>query len=68
MAVMEIDIPSGFSADLESSKTKLDYAKKTEIRDEKTVVLYYDEVRVHIYHYSHYMLISFTLPLSLLTV
>ncbi|XP_060607320.1 CD109 antigen-like isoform X2 [Ruditapes philippinarum] len=44
MAVMEIDIPSGFSADLESSKTKLDNAKKTEIRDEKTVVLYYDEI------------------------
>lgn len=45
MAVMEIDIPSGFTADLESSDTKLTGSRQAEIRDEKTVVLYYDEIK-----------------------
>ena len=44
MAVIEIDLPSGFSADLESPDTHLDKVRKSEIRDEKTVVLYYDQV------------------------
>ncbi|XP_053387212.1 C3 and PZP-like alpha-2-macroglobulin domain-containing protein 8 [Mercenaria mercenaria] len=44
MAVMEIDLPSGFSADLESSNTKVGNARQTEIREEKTVVLYYDQI------------------------
>ena len=44
MAVIEIDLPSGFSADLESPDTHLDLVRKSEIRDEKTIVLYYDQV------------------------
>jgi hypothetical protein len=49
MAVIEIDLPSGFSADLESPDTHLDKVRKSEIRDEKTVVLYYDEVGTRIF-------------------
>ncbi|XP_045170199.2 CD109 antigen-like [Mercenaria mercenaria] len=49
MAVIEIDLPSGFSADLESPDTKLDHARQSEIRDEKTVVLYYDQILPDVY-------------------
>ncbi|XP_053374571.1 CD109 antigen-like isoform X1 [Mercenaria mercenaria] len=49
MAVIEIDLPSGFSADLESPNTKLDHARQSEIRDEKTVVLYYDQILPNVY-------------------
>ncbi|XP_060573011.1 CD109 antigen-like isoform X2 [Ruditapes philippinarum] len=49
MAVIEIDLPSGFSADLESPDTHLDEVKKSEIRDEKTVVLYYDQILPNVY-------------------
>lgn len=44
MAVIELDMPTGFEADLESSFTDLYMSKKAEIRNSKTVVLYYDEV------------------------
>lgn len=44
MAVIEVDVPSGFVADLEGDLTDLSYSKKSEIRNSKTVVLYYDEV------------------------
>ncbi|KAL4237870.1 hypothetical protein ACF0H5_002580 [Mactra antiquata] len=44
MSVMEIDIPSGFAADLESPDTNIQGTQRSEIRDEKTVVLYYDEI------------------------
>jgi hypothetical protein len=53
MAVIEIDLPSGFSADLESPDTHLDEVKKSEIRDEKTVVLYYDQVRLYIFLFTN---------------
>ncbi|XP_060578353.1 CD109 antigen-like isoform X2 [Ruditapes philippinarum] len=49
MAVIEIDLPSGFSADLESPDTHLDKVRKSEIRDEKTVVLYYDQILPNVY-------------------
>ncbi|KAL4237869.1 hypothetical protein ACF0H5_002579 [Mactra antiquata] len=44
MSVMEIDLPSGFAADLESPETHIQDTRRSEIRDEKTVVLYYDEI------------------------
>ncbi|KAL4237648.1 hypothetical protein ACF0H5_002362 [Mactra antiquata] len=44
MSVMEIDLPSGFAADLESPDTNILGTRRSEIRDEKTVVLYYDEI------------------------
>lgn len=44
MAVVEIDLPSGFEADLEGRFTEVTLSKKSEIRNQKTVVLYYDEV------------------------
>lgn len=49
MAVIEIDILSGFVADTESLDTKLEHVRHSEIRDEKTVVLYYDQVTVSTY-------------------
>ncbi|XP_052800199.1 CD109 antigen-like isoform X1 [Mya arenaria] len=44
MAVVEIDMPTGFEADLESKNSDISLSKKSEIRDQKTVVLYYDEI------------------------
>lgn len=44
MVVLEIDVPSGFDADLEGEFTDITLSKKSEIRNQKTVVLYYDEV------------------------
>lgn len=44
MCVMELDLPSGFAADLESPNTVLFGVRRSEIRDEKTLVLYYDQV------------------------
>ena len=41
--VLEFGIPSGFTVELSSPKTKSEHAKKTEIKD-KIVILYYDEV------------------------
>ena len=55
MAVMEIDIPSGFTADLESSNTRLDNTKRREIRDDKTVVLYYDQVGYNLMFTLYYL-------------
>lgn len=44
MAVIEIDFLSGFSADFESLDTKLERVTHSEIRNERTLVLYYDKV------------------------
>ncbi|XP_053374577.1 CD109 antigen-like isoform X2 [Mercenaria mercenaria] len=49
MAVIEIDLPSGFAADLESPDSKLDHVRQSEIRNEKTVVLYYDQILPNVY-------------------
>lgn len=49
MAVMELDLPSGFTADLESPETNIPGTKRSEIRDEKTVVLYYDQVSMRVF-------------------
>ena len=46
MCVIELDVPTGFEADLEGQFTDLYQSKKSEIRNRKTVVLYYDEVRI----------------------
>ncbi|KAH3716732.1 hypothetical protein DPMN_059461 [Dreissena polymorpha] len=44
MAVVEIDVPTGFEADLESRFSDISLSRKSEIKDQKTVVLYYDEI------------------------
>ena len=44
MCVIELDVPTGFGADLEGPFTDIYQTKKSEIRNSKTVVLYYDEV------------------------
>ena len=41
--VLEFGIPSGFTVELSSPKTRREHTKKTEIKD-KIVILYYDEV------------------------
>ena len=45
MAVIEIGVPTGFMAELESDLTKLVGVQKTETKDQK-VMLYFDEVSV----------------------
>jgi len=44
MAVVEVDMPTGFEPDLESRQSDISFTKKTEIKDQKTIILYYDEV------------------------
>ncbi|XP_052245529.1 C3 and PZP-like alpha-2-macroglobulin domain-containing protein 8 [Dreissena polymorpha] len=48
MAVVEIDVPTGFEADLESRFSDISLSRKSEIKDQKTVVLYYDEINPNI--------------------
>jgi len=39
-----VDMPTGFEPDLESRQSDISFTKKTEIKVQKTIILYYDEV------------------------
>ena len=49
MAVIEMGVPTGFVAELESDITKLTDVQKTETEGQK-VIMYFDQVSLELFH------------------